>query len=337
MDQLDLITKNTIEIIGIEEIKKKIINKTVLIAYLQIEPIQEPSIDLLLYIIKVKDLVDAGVYVKILISDIYPYLTTEQESDNKTFEKSIFYKTLITNILIHLQVSNIGYEFIIGSELELDKNYVMRLFKFMSKITVYQAQQACNKSICKPLISQLVYPMLQVLNETVLEIDIHIGSIEEKDIFELSRGFIQSLGHSLCSYLIVPVIPCIRKSLNKLIDNCKIRIIDDRESIFTKINNSYCLEKNTNDNLSSCIAICKHIIYPLGECVGEYKTYIQFENMWKNNKMTVQEFKIHVASILNSILRPIRDSILEYKDLYNMAFVVNQKITINKQDNSILI
>lgn len=340
---MDLITQNVSEIIGRTEIKQKLDNQTTISAYWGIEPTKPLTIDHLIPLIKIRDLTKANIYVKILIADVHAFLN-KKNSEDRTYEKMTYYKFIITTILDQMNVDKNMYSFEIGSDVQLDKRYIIDLYKFMSMVKISQVKLAGNMIVKQnrdPILSDMVYPLMQILDETVLDADIQIGGIEQKKIFQMSRDYKKRLGYNNCSYLITPHIPSLYRSLSIDISSRKkiypkenkvrINLTDDKNTIYAKIDKLYCLEKKTNLYKAPCLSICKYILYPLNHTISEYKTYDELKIAWSLNKISPYELKPIITTELNKIINPLRLAIENNIEIYNNAYEDGSKSNGNIQ------
>jgi len=323
---MDFITKNLAEVIGRDELKEKIDCKRTLTAYWGTEPTGDPSLGYLIPMLKIKDLIDANVYVSILIADVHAFLNKGPDEIDKTEFRSRYYKFLIKLILDQLGINEKRYEFVQGSDIQLDSRYVIDLYKFMSRITVNQAKKAGSEVVKQnkdPLVSSIVYPLMQVLDETVIDADIQLGGMDQRKIFALSRDFIEGLGYKKLSYLLNHLLPSLKKPGSKMSSSdsmSKICFTDTEEEIAEKIKKAFCKDKDINIDKSPCLALAKYICYPLGHKMHEYNTYNELQDAWKGGLFRAQHLKGYLSNAIEDIIAPIREQIEKNMDMYENAF-----------------
>lgn len=255
-----------------------------------------------------------------------------------------------------------NYTFIQGSDIQLSKGYTLNLMKASTLISINHAKKATAEVIKKesnPRLSTVLYPLMQVIDETALEADIQIGGIDQRKIFTLSRELVEKLGFNKCSYIMTPLIPSLaggrlkqkakdasqnirdepqniskNESLNEAqnVDESilpvkmsssdpttKIDFYDDLPVIKAKISKAYIVDKDPSCNDSACMALTKYVVFELGK-MGKYENYNDFEKDWINGVVTVKEFKEMLAESINDIIAPIRDSIKQNRDVFDAAF-----------------
>ena len=131
MDNFELIKRNTDEIIGEEDLKTLLKKKKKPVAYLGTAPTGRPHVGYFVWALKVADLLKAGFHVKILLADLHAALDNTPWS---VLEKRyVFYSKIIPLLIQAMGVNTKELEFVKGSEFQLEKDYVLDLFKISNK------------------------------------------------------------------------------------------------------------------------------------------------------------------------------------------------------------
>ena len=209
---LDLIKDGLAEIIGEEELDEKIKSGKTLKVYWGTSPTGKPHIGYFLPLVKIAQLVKAGCEVTILFADLHAYLDAMKTTWELLEFRTQYYEILLKQILIELEVDLDKIKFVKGSDYQLNKDYTIDVYKFMSKISVDSAQKGgaeVVKQSTNPALSGLAYPLLQVLDEVYLNADAELGGQDQRKIFMLSRDHIHKLGYSPAIHLMNPMIPSI--------------------------------------------------------------------------------------------------------------------------------
>lgn len=290
-NKLTLICRNIKEVIGIDELAEKIKlmcresdvkNKhndsdsedsgsksgIKVRGYWGTAPTTSPSIAYLIPLMKFKDMIDAGIEMTLFIADTHSYLDKGCSWIEKTNERTDYYVFIINTILKSLGVRNGTYNITRGSNVQVGIGYILNLYKFMSRITLKQAQKAGSDVVKKnkdPTIGSLVYPLMQVMDENALDADVELGGVDQRKIFALSRDYAESMGHDKCSYLMNEMLPSLSKAGTKMSSsdaNSKIEFTDSEKIIENKIKKAYCFEGEVKDN--PCVMMYKLILWPLG-------------------------------------------------------------------------
>jgi tyrosyl-tRNA synthetase len=266
--RLSLITSGIRETIGIDELREKMLSGKQIKGYWGTAPTKSPSIGYLIPLMKFRDMIRSGIDMDIFIADVHAFLDKGSEWIDRTTERVEYYKFLIKAILEELGVEKKDYNFILGSEVQLDKRYIMDLFKLLTHITVNQAQRAGSDVVKQqkdPTLGNLIYPLMQAIDETVLDADVELGGLDQRKIFALSRDYIEELGYNKCTYLMNELLPSLSKPGHKMsatISSGKIDFTDTKEKIDHKIKKAHCVEGESDNN--PCMMLAKLILFPLG-------------------------------------------------------------------------
>ena len=218
-DVMHLISRNCAETIGLDDIKQKLEDGKFLVGYWGTAPTRSPSIGYLVPLMKFRDLINAGVNMTIMLADIHYFLDKGASWAERVTERSNYYQFLLTELLLMLDVTPDSYEFRLGSEFQLSPSYIMELLKFVSHISASQAKRAGSDLVKQdkdPKLSSLVYPLMQVIDESVLNADIELGGTDQRKIFMLSRDHVSKLGRSRCSYVMNELLPSLGKPGTKM-------------------------------------------------------------------------------------------------------------------------
>lgn len=81
------------------------------------------------------------------------------------------------------------------------------MFRLISTVSVQDAREAGSeviKQVANPLLSGLLYPCLQALDEEYLKVDEQFGELNQAKIFSFAEKYLPLLGfkkrnHKLCS------------------------------------------------------------------------------------------------------------------------------------------
>jgi tyrosyl-tRNA synthetase len=300
IDHLD-VTGNLAEIIGHTLLKQKLKNRERINAYWGTAPTGEPHLGYLVPLIKIRDMVRAGWDVTVLLADVHSFMDEGAESCTRVEPRTTYYEFVIQNLLYLVGVNGDEYRFVKGSSYQFDRRYCLDLLKFTAMIGVRDAQKAGSevvKSSKNPRLSTLIYPLMQVLDETILEADVQLGGLDQRKIFMLSWDWVEKLGHKKCTYFMNPIIPSLtygkrymaeeKQMLNKSKDgvvdqnqlknrlkksmkmsasdpNGKISFTDTDDEVGRKINKAFCLDGDCRLELNAVLCIVKYIILPLAK------------------------------------------------------------------------
>lgn len=89
-------------------------------------------------------------------------------------------------------------KFVKGTDYQLSKEYTLDVYRLSSIVTEHDAKKAgaeVVKQVVNPLLSGLLYPGLQALDEQYLKVDAQFGGIDQRKIFTFSEKYLPLLGY----------------------------------------------------------------------------------------------------------------------------------------------
>ena len=84
----------------------------------------------------------------------------------------------------------------------------MDLYRLSSVVTEHDAKKAgaeVVKQVANPLLSGLLYPNLQALDEEYLKVDAQFGGVDQRKIFTFSEKYLPALGYEKRIHLMNPM------------------------------------------------------------------------------------------------------------------------------------
>jgi len=128
--------------------------------------------------VKMAQLLAAGCELKVLLADIHAFLDSLKAPIELVESRVEFYRYTITAMLRAVGVSTEKLTFVLGSSYQKSSEYIMDVYRLCSYISEHDAKRAgaeiVKQSANGPL-SGLLYPILQVLDEQYLDVDIQFG------------------------------------------------------------------------------------------------------------------------------------------------------------------
>jgi tyrosyl-tRNA synthetase len=330
-EKYKLITRDLQEIIGEEKIKKLLDqNDHVPRIYWGSAPTMSPSIAYAIPMLKIRDIVNAGCNMKILIADLHAFLDNLKSPFSKIQARTKYYIVMIKAILRTLGVDLSKVQFVVGSEFQLTPEVTLELFKLCSVTKVSQASKAGTEVVKQqkdPELTSLIYPLLQALDEKFLDVDIELSGIDQRKIFAYSMDYLPKIGiEHKCAYLMNPMVPGLSTKPKSATDgetkmsssdpNSKIDMLDKPEVIQKKVSKAFCEPKNIEDN--SILGLFKNLVFKLTstftlereEKYGgnvSFENYMDMEKAFANNTITPPDIKNGLADFLIKFLAPIRE------------------------------
>lgn len=323
--KLEIIKNNIAEIIGETQLIEKIESGEPISFYWGTAPTGKIHIGYLLPMIKITEMIRAGCTAKILFADLHAYLDSMKTSWNLLEYRSQYYEEMIKQLLFIFGADLDKVEFIKGSSYQLSHEYTIDVYKMLSKITVDAAQKGGAEVVKQndnPLMSGLVYPILQVLDEVYLKTDIELGGVDQRKIFMMSRDNLHKIGYKPVIHIMNKMLPSLAgktgEKMSSSIANSKIELTDSPKDIRKKINKAYLEPQNTNAPLFEFIQNVIFLICNLRKesftinrdkkygGIVKYQEYDDLVNDYKEEIICPPDIKLGVTDFLIDLLEPIR-------------------------------
>lgn len=327
---LDVIKCNVQELIGEHDLIDKLEEKKTLHCCWRIEPKEEiPSFTCFLPLIKLKQMIQAGFTVTILIADIQSLLDSKVNTI-RAHRYELILKSMLVCIGVDLNKVNVER----GSNFQLMPSYILDLFRLSTNVTTNAAWKTTptfhggwmhpiKLNSSDPDESQLpvklherpavectsvghcIRPLMQPLDEHHLKIDLEVGNPCQRSTMVFSRDNGHKIGYSKCSYAILPLIPSFH--LKKMERN--LSFLDSTEIIETKIDKAWCSNSDINFKSNSLLAMACFILFPQFQTLGTYVSFDALFSDWKKGKCSGHELKQLVTPYIIRLINPIRDVI----------------------------
>ena len=197
MSDYDLIIKDLVEVVGIEELRD-IAEKRAVAVYWGTAPTGRIHVGYYIPLIKIAELITAGCKVKILIADLHALLDDSKSSEINIKNRTEYYIRAITCMLKQLSVDMTKITFVLGSSFQLSPEYTKDMYRLNSFCTVAAVQHAGSEVIKQndnPKITGLMYPTLQALDEEYLQTDAQLGGIDQRKICMFARDYLPKIGY----------------------------------------------------------------------------------------------------------------------------------------------
>lgn len=331
--KINLITRNLAEVIGEEDLKKKIGEKDFTV-YWGTTPTGSIGIAYFFPMLKIADFLKAGLKVKILLADLHSALdNTPWELIDKRYN---YYKEAISLILKTIGVDLKKLDFVKGSSFQLGKDYVYDVMKMSTLVSIHDSKKAASEVVKfgdNPKTSGLVYPLMQVLDEEYLKVDAQFGGTDQRKIMVLARENLPKMGYKSRIELINPLIQGLtgEGKMSSSVKSSKVDLLDDEEIVNKKVNNASMI---TGDSNNGVMALLKYFIFVVKQDRGEkfvvqrpekfegnleYDNYKKLEGDFVAKKLHPLDLKNAVAEEINGFLKNFRESD-ELKKLHKDAY-----------------
>ncbi|MEM3405570.1 MAG: tyrosine--tRNA ligase [Candidatus Pacearchaeota archaeon] len=311
-EKLELIKKNTVEIVTEEELIDLLQKKKNPIAYCGYEPSGPLHLGHLVTITKLQDLSKVGFKIKILLADVHAYLNKKGSEEEIKKEVENWKKTI--------KALNIDAEIILGSSFQFKKEYILDVIKLARASTInrgLRSMQEIARDIENAAISQLLYPLMQVVDIKYLNADVAEGGIEQRKVHMIGKDMKEIINYNFVA-IHTPLITSLKgpgEKMSKSIPGSGISVTDSYEEIKRTIKNAYCPEKKSENN--PILEISKLIIFPrvkkfiikrdkkFGSDI-EFNNYEELEKEYIKGNLHPLDLKNTVTDYLEEIISPIR-------------------------------
>ncbi len=307
-EKFELVKKNTEEILTEDELRELVRKKFSI--YYGIAPTGPFHIGYLIPLGKLYEILSANIASgKILIADIHAALDDLKTPWEKTKSRANYYKKCIE---LSFPWENI--KFVLGSSFQKKSEYQMDVLKLSTYATVARATRAASEvtRMKNPKVSELIYPIMQALDEEYLDVDAQIGGIDQRHIMAFAREFLPILGYKKRVEIMTPLVCSLRGPGTKMsasIPESHIKIYESEERIKEKISKAYCPYGEIKDN--PIIQISQYIIFPVRKKLKierdiKYGGDVEYES-FEDLKKEYEEKKIHPKDLKESVSRELSD------------------------------
>jgi tyrosyl-tRNA synthetase len=128
--------------------------------------------------IKLAELLAADCEVTVLLADIHAFLDSLKSTPELVEYRVTYYQFMISAMLTAIGVSIEKLKFVVGSSFQKKPDYIFDIFRLSSVVSEHDAKRAgaeiVKQSKNAPL-SSLLYPLLQILDEEHLKVDVQFG------------------------------------------------------------------------------------------------------------------------------------------------------------------
>lgn len=339
-EKLNLIKRNTEEILTEEELAELLKNKAEPVVYLGYAPTGRPHIGYMIPAMKIKDFVNAGLKVKILLADLHAYLDNTKSPVELLDKRVEFYKTELIALYKSIGADVSKIEFIKGSDYQLSREYSLDLYRLAAQVSAERAKHAAAEVVKfgdAPKLGGFLYPLMQTLDEEHLGVDIQYGGADQRKILGFAREAHPKIGQQKRVAIMTPMLLGITGGkMSASEPGSKIDLLDSEAEIGAKIKKAYCPEGDLQDN--GITVFMKYVLMVLKEDKGEmllvqrpdkfggnveYQNYAELEKDFVDKKLHPEDLKKALVGELVKILAPVREAMAGKGDLVKKAYPEN--------------
>jgi len=310
MDPYSLVTRNAVEVVTDDELRG-LLSKDKKRVYAGYEPSGEIHLGHLVTVNKLIDLKEAGFEVVVLLADLHAFLnrkgTMEQVGELAEYNKRCFEGLGLRSV-----------EYVLGSELQLSPEYQLMVLRLSQQITLNRAKRSMDevgRNMDAPTVSQMIYPIMQMVDIAKLGVDAAVGGIDQRKIHMLAREYLPNVGY--------PAPVCIHTPILNGLDGKKmssssgnfISVADTVEEIEKKCQKAFCPPECEENPI---LQIFQYHIFPRSGAVtikrpakfGGDREFLRFEEIeaaYRNGEIHPLDLKKTAGMYLAEILSCVRD------------------------------
>lgn len=330
-----LIVRNLQEILGEQKLLSRLQAGKNVHVYWGTAPTGRPHVGYFVPMQKIADFLHAGVQVTILFADLHAFLDNLKCTFALLEKRVEYYELVIKSLLLAINVPIDRLHFIKGTSFELSESYTKDVIRLCSIVTHRDALRAGSevvKQVESPLLSSLLYPLLQALDEHYLKVNGQFGGVDQRKIFILAEEQLPKLKMEKRFHLMNPMVPGLTGAkMSSSEENTKIDLLDGSEMVAEKIRTAVCSKNSLEEN--AIFAFYKYVIVPMLESKGEttngedstitlnnrsFKKYEEIEEAFRTKELTEEDLKEFLIRFINEILGRVQNSCATKTDLIKL-------------------
>jgi tyrosyl-tRNA synthetase len=310
MDPYSLVTRNAVEVVTDDELRALLLKdrKRVYAGY---EPSGEIHLGHLVTVNKLIDLKEAGFEVVVLLADLHAFLnrkgTMEQVGELAEYNKRCFEGLGLRDV-----------EYVLGSELQLSPDYQLMVLRLSQQITLNRAKRSMDevgRNMDAPTVSQMIYPIMQMVDIAKLGVDAAVGGIDQRKIHMLAREHLMNVGYPAPVCIHTPILNGLDGKKMSSSSGNYISVADTIEEIEKKCQKAFCPPECEENPI---LQIFQYHIFPRAGKVtikrpvkfGGDREFLRFEEMeeaYRKGEIHPLDLKKTAGIYLAEILSCVRD------------------------------
>lgn len=196
-EKLRVATRNTVEVVTVEELKKLLAETDRRPrAYIGFEPSGLVHIGWLVWMYKVRDLVNLGFEFNVLEATWHAYINDKLGGNMDLIRKAARYTR---RVLEAIGVPETRIRYVDAEDLVSDKDYWKTVIMVAKRTSLARVKRALTimgrtASEAETDFSKLIYPLMQVSDIFYLNLDLALGGIDQRKAHMLARDTAEKLG-----------------------------------------------------------------------------------------------------------------------------------------------
>jgi len=312
MDAYERVTRNTVEIVTVEDLKA-LLAKPVKKVYAGYEPSGEIHLGHLVTVNKLVDLQAAGFEVTVLLADLHAFLnrkgTMERVRELADYNRKCFEGLGLKNV-----------RYVLGSDLQLSRDYELLVLQLSQQVTLNRAVRSMDevgRQMDHPTVSQMIYPLMQAADIAMLGVDAAVGGIDQRKIHMLAREYLINFSYSAPVCIHTPILNGLDGKKMSSSQGNYISVADSEDDIRKKCQKAFC-PPETGEN--PVLQIFQFHIFPrLTEVTirrpekfgGDrtFASYTELEEAYRGKAIHPADLKKACGESLITVLSSVREYI----------------------------
>ncbi|MEM4788193.1 MAG: tyrosine--tRNA ligase [Ignisphaera sp.] len=357
--KLEIIKRNTAEIVTEEELREAISTGRKLRGYIGFEPSGIAHIGHLIWMYKFRDLVNIGVEMILFSATWHAWINDKLGGNLELIKASSWH---FVKVLEAIGVDRAKIKVVFADELVERREYWEKVIRIAKRVSLSRAKRALTimgrrADEAELDFAKLIYPFMQVADIFELNVDIALGGIDQRKAHMLARDAAERLRWKKPIAIHTPLLPSLKGStkmniivgdmeLDDIVAQVKmskskpdeaIMITDNDEDIKRKVKASLCPPKDVEDN--PIMSIARYIIFAeeprkfVIEREAKYGgtievfTYKELEELYLGGKLHPLDLKNAVAEELIKIVKPIRDTLQREAKLWENLLEIEKNVS----------
>ncbi|KAJ6617955.1 tyrosine tRNA ligase [Mycena sp. CBHHK59/15] len=266
-EKFELIVRRLQEVLGGDIIKSILAEGRSPKGYWGTAPTGRPHIGYFVPLTKIADFLQAGAEMTIYLADIHAFLDNMKAPLELVEYRTKYYKFILLTVFTSLGIPTSKLRFSLGSDHQLTKEFNLDNYRLCATVSEHDAKKAgaeVVKQVESPLLSGLLYPGLQALDEQYLGVDFQFGGVDQRKIFTFAELYLPRLGYTKRAHLMNAMVPGLAGGKMSSSDpNSKIDFLDSPEAVRKKIKAAFCEEGNIEGN--GVLAFVEAVLIPISQ------------------------------------------------------------------------
>ncbi len=310
MDPYSLVTRNAVEVVTDDELRALLV-KSKKRVYAGYEPSGEIHLGHLVTVNKLIDLKEAGFEVVVLLADLHAFLnrkgTMERVGELAEYNKRCFEGLGLRDV-----------EYVLGSDLQLSPDYQLMVLKLSQQITLNRAKRSMDevgRNMDAPTVSQMIYPIMQMVDIASLNVDAAVGGIDQRKIHMLAREHLVSIGYPAPVCIHTPILNGLDGKKMSSSSGNYISVADSVDEIDKKCQKAFCPPECEENPI---LQMFQYHIFPRSGPVtvkrpdkfGGDREFLRFEDLeeaYRKGEIHPLDLKKTAGRYLTEILSCVRD------------------------------